>query len=61
MKEKCAVTCAQYLTINKLMLRLVSLFKKCSCWTVERYYHYDHDYHFDSSKFEKAFISKPKA
>jgi nucleoside-diphosphate-sugar epimerase len=48
-----------YSTINKLMLRLVGLFKKVVAGTVEMYYQYDHDYYFDSSKFEKAFNFKP--
>ncbi|WP_316803949.1 NAD-dependent epimerase/dehydratase family protein [Pedobacter nototheniae] len=48
-----------YSTINKLMLRLVGLFKKVVAGTVEMYYQYDHDYHFDSTKFEKAFNFKP--
>lgn len=49
----------QYLTINKPMLRLVGLFKKVVAGTVEMYYQYDHDYHFDSTKFENAFNFKP--
>ena len=48
-----------YSTINKLMLRLVGFFKKVVAGTVEMYYQYDHDYHFDSTKFEKAFNFKP--
>lgn len=52
-------TKARYSTINKLMLRLVGLFKKVVAGTVEMYYQYDHDYNFDSSKFEKAFNFKP--
>lgn len=48
-----------YSIINKFMLRLVGLFKKVVAGTVEMYYQYDHDYHFDSSKFEKAFNFKP--
>lgn len=49
----------RYSTINKLMLRLVGLFKKGVSDTVEMYYQYNHDYHFDSKKFEKAFDFKP--
>ncbi|SDE37877.1 NAD-dependent epimerase/dehydratase family protein [Pedobacter soli] len=52
-------TKARYSVINKLMLRLVGLFKKVVAGTVEMYYQYDHDYHFDSTKFEKAFNFKP--
>ncbi|WP_343523693.1 NAD-dependent epimerase/dehydratase family protein [Pedobacter sp.] len=59
MAAKVYETKPQYLTINKLMLRLVGLFKKVVAGTVEMYYQYDHDYHFDSTKFEKAFNFKP--
>jgi len=48
-----------YTAINKLMLRLFGLFKKVVAGTVEMYYQYDHDYIFDSSKFEKEFNFKP--
>ncbi|MBO9673686.1 MAG: NAD-dependent epimerase/dehydratase family protein [Sphingobacteriaceae bacterium] len=61
MAAKIYETKPQYLTINKLMLRLVGLFKKVVAGTVEMYYQYDHDYHFDSSKFENAFNFKPTA
>ncbi|WP_029277056.1 NAD-dependent epimerase/dehydratase family protein [Pedobacter borealis] len=61
MAAKIYETKPQYLTINKLMLRLVGLFKKVVAGTVEMYYQYDHDYHFDSTKFEKAFNFKPTA
>ncbi|MNE35372.1 hypothetical protein D3C80_1291270 [compost metagenome] len=46
-------------TINKFMLQLAGLFKKVVAGTVEMYYQYDHDYIFDSSKFENAFMIKP--
>lgn len=46
-------------TVNKFMLQLVGLFKKVVAGTVEMYYQYDHDYIFDSSKFENAFNIKP--
>ncbi|MCX2431232.1 NAD-dependent epimerase/dehydratase family protein [Pedobacter sp. GR22-10] len=49
----------KYTTINKLMLRLFGLFKKVVAGTVEMYYQYDHDYQFDSSKFEQYFNVKP--
>lgn len=49
----------RYLAINKLMLQLFGLFKKVVAGTVELYYQYDHDYIFDSSKFEKAFNFTP--
>ncbi|WP_316759472.1 NAD-dependent epimerase/dehydratase family protein [Pedobacter aquatilis] len=59
MAAKIYGTKPSYSTINKLMLRLVGFFKKVVAGTVEMYYQYDHDYHFDSSKFEKAFNFKP--
>lgn len=46
-------------TINKFMLQLVGLFKKVVAGTVEMYYQYDHDYNFNSSKFENTFNIKP--
>jgi len=46
-------------TINKFMLQLVGLFKKVVAGTVEMYYQYDHDYIFNSSKFEETFKIKP--
>jgi nucleoside-diphosphate-sugar epimerase len=46
-------------TINKFMLQLAGLFKKVVAGTVEMYYQYDHDYIFDSSKFENTFMIKP--
>lgn len=46
-------------SINKLMLQLVGLFKKVVAGTVEMYYQYDHDYQFNSSKFEETFKVKP--
>lgn len=49
----------KYTTINKLMLRLVGIFKKVVAGTVEMYYQYDHDYQFDSTKFEQYFDFKP--
>ncbi len=61
MAAKIYETKPQYMIINKLMLRLVGLFKKVVAGTVEMYYQYDHDYHFDSTKFEKAFNFKPTA
>ena len=48
-----------YMKINKLLLFLVGLFQKVVMGTVEMYYQYNHDYIFDSSKFEKAFNFKP--
>ncbi|MFA4869687.1 MAG: NAD-dependent epimerase/dehydratase family protein [Pedobacter sp.] len=45
-------------TINKFMLQLAGIFKKVVAGTVEMYYQYDHDYIFDSSKFENTFQIK---
>ncbi len=50
---------AKFSVINKLMLRLAGLFNKQIKDTVEMYYQYDHDYNFNSDKFEKAFAVKP--
>jgi|SRR6185503_2912121 len=49
----------KYFAINKLMMRLYGLFDKNVGEMVEMYYQYDHDYIFDSSKFEKAFNIRP--
>jgi len=50
---------SKYFAINKLMMRLYGLFNKNVGEMVEMYYQYDHDYIFDSSKFEKAFNIRP--
>jgi nucleoside-diphosphate-sugar epimerase len=47
-----------YMAINKFMLWSFGLFNKVVMSTVEMYYQYNHDYIFDSSKFEKAFNFK---
>jgi len=49
----------KYFAINKFMLWAYGLFNKLVMGVVEMYYQYDHDYIFDSSKFEKAFNFKP--
>ena len=49
----------KYIRLNKWMLWLFGLFNKLVMGTVEMYYQTDHDYIFDSSKFEKAFNFKP--
>lgn len=49
----------KYFTINKFLLWAYGLFNKVVMGTVEMYYQYNHDYIFDSSKFEKAFNFKP--
>ncbi|WCT13935.1 NAD-dependent epimerase/dehydratase family protein [Mucilaginibacter jinjuensis] len=49
----------RYSTINKLMLQLVGLFNPLVKGSVEMYYQYDHDYIFNSDKFEKYFNVKP--
>jgi len=45
--------------IKKFMMQLFGLFNKPVSELVEMYYQYDHNYIFDSSKFEKAFNIKP--
>ena len=52
---------ASYMSINKLMMRIFGLFNKNVGEMVEMYYQYDHDYIFNSDKFEKAFNVKPTA
>jgi nucleoside-diphosphate-sugar epimerase len=49
----------KYMRINKLLLFIFGLFNKVIMGVVEMYYQYDHDYIFDSSKFEKTFNFKP--
>jgi nucleoside-diphosphate-sugar epimerase len=49
----------KFMRISKFMLWLIGLFQKVVMGTVEMYYQYNHDYIFDSSKFEKAFNFKP--
>jgi nucleoside-diphosphate-sugar epimerase len=49
----------KYFAVNKFMLWSYGLFKKVVMGTVEMYYQYNHDYIFDSGKFEKAFNYKP--
>jgi len=49
----------RYIALNKFMLQLAGLFSITTRGVVEMYYQYNHDYIFDSSKFEKAFDFKP--
>jgi nucleoside-diphosphate-sugar epimerase len=49
----------KYMAVNKLMLWTYGLFNKVVMGTVEMYYQYNHDYNFNSDKFEKAFDYKP--
>ncbi len=49
----------KYFAINKFMLQLFGLFDKMTKEVVEMYYQFDHDYNFNSDKFEKAFNFKP--
>jgi nucleoside-diphosphate-sugar epimerase len=49
----------KYFAINKFLLWSYGLFNKVVMGTVEMYYQYNHDYIFDSSKFEKEFNFKP--
>lgn len=48
-----------YFSLKKWMLWVIGKFMKVVAGTVEMYYQYDHDYIFNSSKFEKAFNFKP--
>jgi len=50
----------KYMAVNKLMLWSYGLFVKVVMGTVEMYYQYNHDYDFNSDKFEKAFNYKPE-
>jgi len=49
----------KYMVIKKFMMQLFGLFNKPVNELVEMYYQYDHDYNFNSAKFEKAFNVKP--
>lgn len=49
----------KFIRINKFMLLIFGLFNKLIAGVVEMYYQYDHDYNFNSDKFEKAFNIKP--
>ena len=49
----------KYMAINKLMMQLYGLLDKNVKSSVEMYYQHDHDYIFNSDKFEKAFNYKP--
>jgi nucleoside-diphosphate-sugar epimerase len=51
----------KYMAANKFMLSLLGLFSKMTSELVEMYYQYNHDYNFNSDKFEKAFNFKPTA
>ena len=51
----------KFMAVNKAMLWTFGLFKKVVMGTVEMYYQYNHDYNFNSDKFEKAFNFKPTA
>lgn len=49
----------KFMAVNKAMLWMYGLFVKVIMGTVEMYYQYNHDYIFNSDKFEKAFNFKP--
>lgn len=49
----------KYMAANKFMLQLFGLFDKMTNELVEMYYQYNHDYDFNSDKFEKAFNYGP--
>ena len=51
----------KFYSINLLMLRLIGIFDKTTAGAVEMFYQYDHDYVFDSGKFEQFFNVKPTA
>jgi nucleoside-diphosphate-sugar epimerase len=51
----------KYMSIKRAMLWIFGLFNKLVMSGVEMYYQYNHDYIFDSSKFEKAFNFKPSS
>lgn len=48
-------TQTKFSTIGKLLLRLIGVFSSATGEVVEMFYQYDHDYMFDSTKFEKFF------
>lgn len=48
----------KYLSVKKFMMQLFGLFDPLVKDTVEMYYQYNHDYNFNSAKFEKAFNFK---
>ncbi|RFZ95238.1 NAD-dependent epimerase/dehydratase family protein [Mucilaginibacter conchicola] len=50
---------SKFMRIRKFMLWLLGLFNKLIAGTVEMYYQTDHDYIFNSDKFERAFNFKP--
>jgi nucleoside-diphosphate-sugar epimerase len=50
---------AKFMGINKFMLQLFGMFDTMTKELVEMYYQYDHDYDFNSDKFEKAFKFTP--
>jgi nucleoside-diphosphate-sugar epimerase len=49
----------KFMRVRKFMLWILGLFNKLIAGTVEMYYQADHDYIFNSDKFEKAFNFKP--
>ncbi|MBD1383812.1 NAD-dependent epimerase/dehydratase family protein [Mucilaginibacter rigui] len=49
----------KFMRVRKFMLWILGLFNKLIAGTVEMYYQTDHDYIFNSDKFEKAFKFKP--
>ncbi len=51
----------KYFAVKKFMLQLFGLFDPLVKGTVEMYYQYNHDYNFNSAKFEKSFDFKPTA
>jgi nucleoside-diphosphate-sugar epimerase len=48
-----------YMILNKFMFRMAALFDRNVHEAIEMLYQFEHDYIFDSSKFENAFGIKP--
>jgi nucleoside-diphosphate-sugar epimerase len=48
-----------YLSIRRPVLKLMGLFSPKAAHVAEMYFHFDRDYNFNSSKFEKAFDVTP--
>ena len=49
----------KFMRVRKFMLWILGLFNKLITGTIEMFYQTDHDYIFNSDKFEKAFNFKP--
>ena len=49
----------KFMRVTKFMMWVFGLFNKVVADSVEMYYQYNHDYNFNSDKFEKAFNFEP--